>query len=70
MLFKNPVRTSKRTPYFTITRMNLLMLFKEIFALYSAKYRKELSRNAGLLIVKARYSVRPLVFKGLKRKAH
>jgi hypothetical protein len=28
MLFKNPVRTSKRTPYFTITKINWLTLFK------------------------------------------
>jgi len=28
MLFKNPVRTSKRTPHFTITKINWLMLFK------------------------------------------
>jgi hypothetical protein len=30
MLFKNPVRTSKRTPHFTITKINWLTLFKEI----------------------------------------
>jgi hypothetical protein len=28
ILFKNPVRTSKRTPHFTITKINWLMLFK------------------------------------------
>jgi hypothetical protein len=27
MLFKNSVLTSKRTPYFTITKINWLMLF-------------------------------------------
>jgi hypothetical protein len=26
--FKNPVRTSKRTPHFTITKINWLTLFK------------------------------------------
>jgi hypothetical protein len=30
ILFKNSVRTSKRTPNFTITKINWLMLFKEI----------------------------------------
>jgi hypothetical protein len=35
MLFKNPVRTSKRTPHFTITTINWLKLFKEIIAVYS-----------------------------------
>jgi hypothetical protein len=28
MIFKNSVRTSKRTPYFTITEINWLTLFK------------------------------------------
>jgi len=28
ILFKNPVRTSKRTPTFTITKINWLTLFK------------------------------------------
>jgi hypothetical protein len=30
IIFKNSVRTSKRTPHFTITDINLLTLFKEI----------------------------------------
>jgi hypothetical protein len=30
MLFKNSVRTSKKTPHFTITKINWLTLFKEI----------------------------------------
>jgi hypothetical protein len=34
MLFKNSVRTSKRTPHFTITEINWLMLFKDIIAVY------------------------------------
>jgi len=28
MLFKNSVRTSKRTPHFTVTKINWLTLFK------------------------------------------
>jgi hypothetical protein len=32
--FKNSVRTSKRTPHFTVTKINRLMLFKEIIAVY------------------------------------
>jgi hypothetical protein len=38
MLFKNTVRTSKRTPHFTITKINWLTLFKEIIAVYSEPY--------------------------------
>jgi hypothetical protein len=33
-LCKNSVRTSKRTPHFTITKTNWLMLFKEIIAVF------------------------------------
>jgi hypothetical protein len=38
MLFKNSVRTSKRTQHFTITKINLLVLFKEIIAVSSDNY--------------------------------
>jgi hypothetical protein len=30
MIYKNPVRTSQETHYLSITKTNLLMLFKEI----------------------------------------
>jgi hypothetical protein len=40
MLFKNPARTSKRTPHFTITNVNWLMLFEEIIAVYSENHAK------------------------------
>jgi hypothetical protein len=40
MLFKNPVRTSKRTPHFTITKINLLTLFKETIAVYSENHTR------------------------------
>jgi hypothetical protein len=57
MLFKNSVRTSKRTPHFTITKINWLMLFKEIITVYSdceshTNPRKK-KQNGQLLIVKA-----------------
>jgi hypothetical protein len=41
MLFKNSVRTSKRTPHFTITKINWLTLFKEIIAVYSENHAKK-----------------------------
>jgi hypothetical protein len=52
MLFKNSVRTSKRTPHFTITNINWLMLFKEIIAVYSdsENHTKHINTNAELLI--------------------
>jgi hypothetical protein len=53
MLFKNPIRTSKRTPHFTITKINWLTLFKEIIAVYSKKLASPYTKNVGLLIMKA-----------------
>jgi hypothetical protein len=52
ILFKNSVRTSKRTPHLTITNINWLMLFKEIIAVYSENHAKP-TQNAALLTVKA-----------------
>jgi hypothetical protein len=43
MLFKNSVRTSKRTPHLAITKINCLMLFKEIIAAYSENHKKTIN---------------------------
>jgi hypothetical protein len=53
MLFKNPVRTSKRTPHFTITKINFLTLFKEIIAVYIDNHAKPINTKAALLNVRA-----------------
>jgi hypothetical protein len=53
MLFKNPVRTSKRTQHFAITEINWLTLFKEIIAVYSENHAKSKTQNATLPNVKA-----------------
>jgi len=45
MLFKNSVRTSKRTPHFTITKINLLTLFKEIIAVCTENHTKHVNTN-------------------------
>jgi hypothetical protein len=54
MLFKNSVRTSKRTPHFTITGINWLTLFKEINnrCLQWDPYKNQYIQNAALLTVK------------------
>jgi hypothetical protein len=49
----NSVRTSKRTPHFTVTKINWLTLFKEIIAVYSENHAKPIIQNAALLTVKA-----------------
>jgi hypothetical protein len=43
-VYKNSVRTSKRTPYFTITKINWLMLFKEI--IFNYPFEDEACLNA------------------------
>jgi hypothetical protein len=53
MLFKNSVRTSKRTPHFTITKINWLMMFKEIIAVHIENHTKPLNTNVALLTVKS-----------------
>jgi hypothetical protein len=46
-------RTSKRTPLFTITKINWLMLFKEIIAVYRDNHTKPVNKkNVVLQIVK------------------
>jgi hypothetical protein len=53
MLFKNPVRTSKRTPHFTITKINWLTLFK------FEGDTGMLSSNRGVLVVVLSVPQRP-----------
>jgi hypothetical protein len=57
MLFKNSVRTAKKTPHFTVTKISWLTLFKEIIAPYSKNHTKSVNalhgQNAELLDVKA-----------------
>jgi hypothetical protein len=52
ILFKNPVRNSKGTPHFTITKINWLTLFEEVIAVYTENRAKQI-QNAALPIVKA-----------------
>jgi hypothetical protein len=47
IIYKNSVRTSKRTPHFTITEINWVMLFKEIIAVYSENYTKSKNTFCG-----------------------
>jgi hypothetical protein len=47
MLFKNSARTSKRTPHFTITKINWLTLFKEIIPLQPKREREREERKWG-----------------------
>jgi hypothetical protein len=65
MLFKNSVRTSKRKPHFTITKINWLTLFKEIIAVYRENLTKHNTkcRSSGII-----YRHIPADFKHCKKK--
>jgi hypothetical protein len=54
----NSVRTSKRTPHFTITKISGLTVFKEIITVYSENYTKLRNTKFSVSVVKAggRYS--------------
>jgi hypothetical protein len=67
MIFKNPVRTSKRTPHFTITKINWLTLFKEIIAVYSENHAKPISTKCSITDCQCRWFIYlPLGLKGNK----
>jgi len=48
MSFKNSVRTSKRTPHFTITKINWLTLFKKIIAVYTENHLKHMNTECSV----------------------
>jgi hypothetical protein len=67
MLFKNPVRTSKRTPHFTITKINWLTLFKEIIAVYSENHATPVNTKCSITDRQSWWFIYlPLGLKGLK----
>jgi hypothetical protein len=51
--FKNSVRTSNKTPHFTIIKINWLMLFKGIIPVYTENLAEPTNIKLILLIVKA-----------------
>jgi hypothetical protein len=57
MLFKKSVHTSKRTPHFTITKTNWLMLFKEIIAVYSENHAKPINTKCSINDCQSRWFI-------------
>jgi endonuclease V-like protein UPF0215 family len=57
ILFKNPVRTSKRAPNFTITKINWLMLFKEMIAVYSENHTKPINTKCSITYCQSRWFI-------------
>jgi hypothetical protein len=50
-MFNNSVRTAKEAPYFTVTKINRLTLFKEIIAVYSENHKNQKITNEELSTV-------------------
>jgi hypothetical protein len=57
MLFKNSVCTSETTPNFTITKINWLMLFKEIIAVYSENQAKPINTKCSIIDCQSRWFI-------------
>jgi hypothetical protein len=45
IIFKNSVRASKKTSYFNFTKINWLMLLKEIIVVHSENHTKPINTN-------------------------
>jgi hypothetical protein len=54
MLFKNPVRTSKKTLHFTITKINWVTLFKKIVTVYTQNHTKNINTECQLTAKEAK----------------
>jgi hypothetical protein len=48
IMFKNSVRTAKKTPHFTVTKINRLTLFKEITAVYRENHTEHVNTNCSV----------------------
>jgi hypothetical protein len=57
MLFKDSVRTSKRTPHFTITKINWLTLFKGIMPVYSENQAKPINTKCSITDCQMRWFI-------------
>jgi hypothetical protein len=57
MLFKNSVPTSKRTPHFTVTKINWLTLFKEIITVYSENHAKPINTKCSITDYQSRWFI-------------
>jgi hypothetical protein len=57
ILFKNSVRTPKGTPNFTVTKINLLTLFKEIIAVYSKNHTKPINTKCRISDCQSRWFI-------------
>jgi hypothetical protein len=57
IIFKNPVRTSKRTPHFTIKKINWLTLFKEIIAVYNENHTKPINTKCSFTDCQSRWFI-------------
>jgi hypothetical protein len=53
IIFKNSVRTAKKTPHFTVTKFNRLTPLKEIIAVYSENHARPIDKKGTITDFKA-----------------
>jgi hypothetical protein len=53
IIFNNPVRTAKKTPRFSITKISFVTLFEEIILVHTENRTKHVSKDADRFIIKA-----------------
>jgi hypothetical protein len=64
IIFKYSVRTAKKTPHFTITKINWSMQFKEIIAVYSENHTKHINTKFSVIECYSEWYIQlPLGFK-------
>jgi hypothetical protein len=57
MLFKISGRTSKRTPHFTVTKINWLTLFKETIAVYRDNHAELINTKCSITDCQSRWFI-------------
>jgi hypothetical protein len=67
LIFKTSGPTSERTPHITITKVNWLMLFREIIGVYTENNKKPI--NTLCTVTDWWYIYLPLGFKGIKTRS-
>jgi hypothetical protein len=66
IIFKNSVRTAKKTQLFTITKIKFLTLFDEIIAVYSENHTKNINTKFRVIDCLSRWFIwLPLGLEGL-----
>jgi hypothetical protein len=70
LVFKNSVRTAKKTQHFIITKLNWLMPFKEIFRLHCESYDTQKYKMQSYLSLKQLVHIVATRLYGVKKQSY